>query len=166
MPEDSATLGQRAAKGPSVKTLAIGLSAAAIAGWLFIAIINFGGIIMPKPLLGVLALAFLLAYSSVIALLIWKLGQRERIAFQYFKYLGYWLMAPAYGVVVWALTMIVMFDLVIPPPSFLPSTFVSALTWISLGAGLFAFFAFALWLLGIVLKARSDFRRWLNSSES
>ena len=166
MAGDSGELGQRTTKNLTITTLAIGLYAGAIAGWLAVAIINVGNMGVPKPLLGILALVFLLAYSTALVLLMWKIGQREQPSYRYFKYLGFWLMAAVYIAMVCVLAVIVLFEMILPAPSFLPSSFASDLSWIALGALLLSFIAFAIWLLQIGLRARRNLRRWLNSTES
>lgn len=162
---DGDVAGQRTGNS-APKALVIGLSAFAIAGWLFVACINFGIIRAPKLVLGILALTYIFTTVLALGLLMWKVWRRELPSYWYLNYLGFWLMVAACAIVVCTLVLQVLFELLIPLPSFLPAAFVGDLSWVGLVAVLLAFVAFAIWLLQIALRMRRNIRRWLDSTES
>ncbi|HEX5155773.1 MAG TPA: hypothetical protein VFW17_01030 [Ktedonobacterales bacterium] len=147
-----------------VEKLTMGVLAVEAVVCLLVAIVHIN---VPKPLPGIGALLFILVTPLVLILSLWKAGQRENPPFWHFKYsknAGFWLMAVAVVAAIGISVLMVLFELILPP-SLLSSTFASNLPLIAMGVLAFMMVALVVWLAQVGLKARREFRRWLDTGE-
>jgi hypothetical protein len=160
------TVARRTARKPLAEKLAYVAAAIAVVDSLvtFVIYVLSGG--TPNRLIGVLTLVLYLAGTSTFLLMTWSLGRGALSPIKFYRrYILFWFMVAGFVVNECAMLAIIVFAMVVPPPSFLPKSFISTLAGVAMGALIFTLFAFTALVARVAWVLRANLRRWLDADE-